>query len=272
MSDLSSRERRKLELLLEMGGGWVLNFSDRTFHEFFDEYVGKDIDQPKYQTRGTSKANRIRSFWDQEPNGVVARCLKELIEHARDAVILTKDQSVLDACQAILTRLSLNKPVADIEAIVAEGDDRDFERVASAASECIEKNQPELGLDRLHTFVVKYARMLCEEHGVAVNRDVPLNGLFGAYVKRLKEEGHLESDMAERILKSSISNLESFNHVRNKHSLAHDNPVLPYDEALLIFNHVASTVRFVKALEGRLKATPKEAADTAIDWDSEIPF
>lgn len=273
MSDLSSRERRKLELLLDMGGGWVLNFNDRTFHEFFDEYVGKDIDQPKFQSRGTSKANRLRSFWDHEPNGVVARCLKELIEHARDAGILTKDPHLSDDCQAIITRLSLDKPVADIEAITAEGDDRDFERVALAASECIEKNQPELGLDRLHTFVVKYARLLCEEHGVTVNRDVPLNGLFGAYVKRLKEEGHLESDMAERILKSSISNLESFNHVRNKHSLAHDNPVLPYDEALLIFNHVASTVRFVKALEARLKANAKPSVDSEIDWlNEEIPF
>ena len=38
MSDLSGSDRRKLEKLLGMGGGYVLNFSDRTFGEFFDEY------------------------------------------------------------------------------------------------------------------------------------------------------------------------------------------------------------------------------------------
>lgn len=35
MSDLSSIEKRKLERLLGMGSGYVLNFSDRTFSEFF---------------------------------------------------------------------------------------------------------------------------------------------------------------------------------------------------------------------------------------------
>ena len=36
MSDLSGSERRKLEKLLGMGGGYVLNFSDRTFGDFFE--------------------------------------------------------------------------------------------------------------------------------------------------------------------------------------------------------------------------------------------
>lgn len=39
MSDLSSTERRKLERLFCMGEGYVLNFSDRTFRDFFDEYT-----------------------------------------------------------------------------------------------------------------------------------------------------------------------------------------------------------------------------------------
>ena len=36
MADLSSIERRKLERLLRMGGGYVLDFSDRTFGEETD--------------------------------------------------------------------------------------------------------------------------------------------------------------------------------------------------------------------------------------------
>jgi hypothetical protein len=57
--------------------------------------------------------------------------------------------------------------------------------------------------------------------------------------------------MTARILKSSISVLEAFNDVRNNKSLAHDNPILNYDEALLIFNHVTSSVRFLRSLEAR---------------------
>jgi hypothetical protein len=58
--------------------------------------------------------------------------------------------------------------------------------------------------------------------------------------------------MTRRILKSTISTLESFNKVRNDHSLAHDNPVLNHDEALLIFNYVAATIRFLRTIDSRI--------------------
>lgn len=61
MSDLTGSERRKLEKLLGMGGGYVLNFSDRTFGVFFDEFR-VEIDDECYRGNGTSKANRMRTF------------------------------------------------------------------------------------------------------------------------------------------------------------------------------------------------------------------
>lgn len=53
MSDLTSSERRKLEKLLGMGSCYVLNFSDRTFGDFFDEYW-VEIDAEHYRTKGAS--------------------------------------------------------------------------------------------------------------------------------------------------------------------------------------------------------------------------
>ena len=77
--------------------------------------------------------------------------------------------------------------------------------------------------------------------------------------------------MTERILKSSISVLEAFNDVRNNKSLAHDNPILNYEESLLIFNHVAASIRFIKSLEAKIKA--KAAATRAVSaWDDSISF
>lgn len=252
MSDLNSRERRKLEQLLNMGGGYVLLFNNREFAQFFSEFVHKDIDDPKYAVNGESKARRLRVFWDIEPNHVVARSLNEMIAHAKDEDWPLDPQALAD-CAPIFSRLSQDQPVADIDAITGDKDDRNFELVAQAVREAIEKHQPELGLDRLHTWVVKFVRQLCESHGIAHDRSTPLNGLFGAYVKHLERAGHLSSDMTKRILKSSIANLEAFNLVRNNHSLAHDNEVLPYDEALLICNHVVSTMRFVKAFEDKVR-------------------
>lgn len=76
-------------------------------------------------------------------------------------------------------------------------------------------------------------RTLCEARGITIAREKPLHSLFGEYVKRLREDGQLESEMTARIPGSAISVLEAFNGVRNNRSLAHDNPILNYDESLL---------------------------------------
>ena len=51
-------------------------------------------------------------------------------------------------------------------------------------------------------------------------RYAALHSIFGEYVKRLRDEGWVESEMGVRILKPSISVLEAFNDVRNNRSLA----------------------------------------------------
>ena len=71
MSDLNNMEKRKFERLLDMGGGYVLTFSDRTFDEFILDSTGRTISEPRYKTGGTSKANRLRTFWRIESNPVV---------------------------------------------------------------------------------------------------------------------------------------------------------------------------------------------------------
>src|SRR4029077_10766849 len=112
-------------------------------------------------------------------------------------------------------------------------------------------------------------RVLCKEHGISSGAEKPLHSMFGEYVKRLRESGQIQSEMTERILKSSISVLEAFNHVRNDQSLAHDNPILDYDEALLIFNHVAGSVRFLSSIERKIRAREHEPAQISED---DVPF
>ncbi|MDR6539468.1 abortive infection family protein [Variovorax soli] len=267
MSDLTSSERRRLEKLLGMGQGYVLTFSDRTFGEFFDEYrVG--IDAERYKARGTSKANRMRTFWEIDGNHVVGRVIEGLIKYGRDKRCLPDDATQVADCQTIAQRLLVDQPVPELGALSANAEERDFEVVAQHIREAIEKNQPEAALDRLHTFVIKFVRIACEPHGIDVSRDKPLHSVFGEYVRALRAAGHLESVMAERILKSGISVLESFNDVRNNQSLAHDNPILNYEESLLIFNHVAASIRFIKSLETRIRAPARDEG-----WaDDDVPF
>lgn len=259
MSSLTPRERRKLEDLFGMSSGFVLDFSNNSFSRFFDEELNRDIYDTKYDDLGPSKANHLRSFWTKEPGALVARAIQGLLDYCRDNSHSALERQVLfRECEAIAARLGQATPVPDMDAI--EGDTEDFKLVAKAARDYFDKNEPEQGLDRLHTFLVKFLRKLCEEHGISKDRSVPLGGLMGAYVKELREQGLLTSQMAEHILKSSIAIFGHFDHVRNNHTLAHDNAVLSYDEALLIASNVASTVRFIKAIEEQLKTDARSGA------------
>jgi hypothetical protein len=247
MSDLTFNEKFRLEKLFEMSSGWVLDFSNRTFQEFVLESTGKDIFDEKYNNASGSKANRLRAFWRKEPNHVTGRLLTALLEYRKT---LKGSSDVSLEYEGIVLRLLRNSSVQDIEAIEPNAEGKDFEALAESVRKSIEDNKPELGLDRLHTFVVKYVRVLCEKRGIQIDRNKPLHSLFGEYTKSLRKSGVIQSEMTERILKSSISILEAFNQVRNEHSLAHDNPILSHSEGLLIFNNVASSIRFIAALEG----------------------
>jgi len=271
MSDLTNTEKRSLERLFDMGTGYVLDFSNRTFEEFILDSVGKSIYDAKYNYGSGSKANRFRGFWTVEPNHIVGKVLDELVTHALARYEDPSKEPRLEECRRIAQRLLQSASVPEIDAISPNSAEKDFATLAKSVREAIEHNQPEIGLDRLHTFVVKYMRVLCEKRGISTEREKPLHSLIGEYVKHLKDQGAIESEMTGRILKSSISTLEAFSQVRNNQSFAHDNRVLNYDESLLICNHVTNVVRFIETIERRKSETAEESPPS-IDEQEDIPF
>lgn len=276
MSDLSAIEKRKLEHCLGMGGGYVLDFSNRTFAEFFLDCVGIDIYDEKYDYHSGSKANRMRAFWDQESNFIVGKVLAHLFAGWEEFRALRSPEEPPEECLRIVARLQQSAPVPDIDAVSPNIEDQHFEALARSVRDSISRNEPETGLDRLHTFLVKYFRVLCSKRGITTGREKPLHSLVGEYVKALKREGLIESEITERILKSTISIMEAFNRVRNEQSFAHDNEVLNYEESLLIFGHVTNSIRFIETLETRgQRGAPEATADVPAaedleDW--EVPF
>ena len=59
-----------------MGGGYVLDFSNRTFAEFVSDSVGRDIDDARYAYVSGSKANLLRGFWKEETNRTIGKLLR----------------------------------------------------------------------------------------------------------------------------------------------------------------------------------------------------
>lgn len=108
MSSLTDIEKRYFEKILGMQSGWVLDYKDPTFAAFFKRH-NIDIHSQKYQTYGPSKAKKMRAFWEQESDALVARVLSEMLEAYVATCELsddTPDHAILDKCEKIVARLS----------------------------------------------------------------------------------------------------------------------------------------------------------------------
>lgn len=80
MSNLTHIEKQKLERELEMSGGYVLGFTNRSFEEFFREVVGVEIYTPPFDLDSGSKANRMRAFWQVATTEQLRLLLNGLLE------------------------------------------------------------------------------------------------------------------------------------------------------------------------------------------------
>ena len=108
MSTLTHIEKRYLENMLEMSGGYVLSYSDSTYDAFFRRH-GVEIHGERYQTYGTSKARKMRSFWEQDPDSLVATVIGDMLdEYEADCDLDGRDVNppLLEKSRSILARLS----------------------------------------------------------------------------------------------------------------------------------------------------------------------
>ena len=101
MTNIKRSEMGYLNDALWMGSGYVLDFSDRTFAEFFDSELGIDIEDERYRRLGSSKAKRLRCFLQTEGDSLVAKVLRALWAH-RERV--TPQQSGQEDTEAIRKR------------------------------------------------------------------------------------------------------------------------------------------------------------------------
>ena len=112
MSDLSNVEKRRLEKLLGMDTGRVLDFSNRTLSEFVLDCTGLQIYDVRYDNASSSKAHRLRKFWQLEDNRVVGKLMAEMLDYG----FSSGQKSALELqCRQIVARLlqDCQPPVAN---------------------------------------------------------------------------------------------------------------------------------------------------------------
>ena len=115
MSSLTAADKQYIERVLDMGGGYVLNFTDATFAQFFIGF-NVDIHGIGYQTYGASKAKKMRAFWEKEPDVLVGPVLSEMLdayEALCDSGGRERDSTSLRKSRDIVARLLGKAPQAD---------------------------------------------------------------------------------------------------------------------------------------------------------------
>jgi hypothetical protein len=118
MSSLSFVEKIQLEKLLQMGGGYVLDFNDRTYQQFIGESIGIDIFDEKYKEGTGSKAKRMRAFWTKEQDHVVGKLLNDLLKYIPHSASPPPDESLVLGCTAIVERLLRDSPAVQLGPLV----------------------------------------------------------------------------------------------------------------------------------------------------------
>ena len=103
-----------IDRVFGMEGGFVLDFSNRTFAEFFHDEVNVDIDNPHWAVQGGSKAKRLRYYLRKADRQKALDTLNALWEY-REASRVTADypeldDSVLTAYFRIIERLGGKPP------------------------------------------------------------------------------------------------------------------------------------------------------------------
>ncbi len=115
MANLTTNEKQILEKLFQMGGGYVLNFSDRTMGEFFRDDVGIDIYNKKYSYASGSKANRLRGFWLAADDKTVGHAIGKLLEYIESQILIDNLKKVdfpddrIKAAQEVVEKLAGKK-------------------------------------------------------------------------------------------------------------------------------------------------------------------
>ncbi len=257
MATLKRSEIRAIEEAMSFprGFGYVLDFSDRTMDEFFADEFGIEIYAEENQVNGSSKRNCLTTFLtlaDTYTALKVLRALWELREgllaQSTSSTAVANASAKTSAFKKVIDNLECNTDIAIPNGVDTYTRERTLEELVADIERTIAANKPEVALDHLHTYCVKKVTHLLSVRGIECTNDEPLHSRFGKYRKELVNEQNLH-EFTDRALKASISLLDSFNDLRNNHSLAHDNEILGPVEARFIFSSISAILVLIRALE-----------------------
>lgn len=127
MSDLKTIDKQTLESLFDMKGGYILDFTDRTIGEFFEDELNIDFFDVKFNYASGSKANRMRGFWKEADNKSVGKSIFKMIEYIENKIALGEfkkneyPENKIISAKNIVKKI-LNEKISDQKDVTVQAD------------------------------------------------------------------------------------------------------------------------------------------------------
>ena len=271
MVDLSMKEKSSIEELFGMGSGYVLDFSNNSFARFIIESINIDIYNGIDYEEYSSKANKLRQIINNENNYNVGKLLGDLIDYFEDLQLRKNNSLTQYETKKIAEIRNAAKRLfgSSVQVELPKAKEDNLQILIDDISNALQRNMPELVLDRLHTYATKLLRQICLDNGISVvdnnGQNYALHSLAGLLKNYYKNENIFESDFTILAIQNNITLFDKYNEIRNNKSYAHDNSVLNKIEAIFAVKTIANIIKFIDDLENFRKTKP-------IIKDDSIPF
>lgn len=210
------REKRVLEEFLGMGGGYVLNFSDRTFGEFVHEAVDIEIHSDEYSIQGSSKAKKLRAFWEIESDYLVGRLLNALIDYAQDTAREPTEEAkkLVERSREIASRLLAGGPsLDDLKQKAISLDANHLAEQIRRMEDSVETD-PSLAIGTAKELIETCCKTILSERGQEISGTPDIPTLTKATLKELNlvPEGVPNEARGADVIKRLLSNLSTIGH------------------------------------------------------------
>ncbi len=208
MSTLQRAELLKVEELIVTSPGYVSDFSNRTFGDFFIREVGIDIDSDVYHSQGTSKANRLRAFLKSEGDSVAGKALMSLIDYHVD-IRPSSPPELVEACRAIAGRLLAGTPdLATLSQAASGFDSGVLQRQIDRMSQSVDTD-PALAIGTAKELVETCCKTILADRGASLPSQPDMSKLTKAVLKELDlvPEAIPDGRRGASVVKRLLSNL-----------------------------------------------------------------
>ena len=212
-----------------MESGYVLNFTDQSFSDFFVDTIRLSINDEKYCASGKSKAKRLRAFWRIESDAMVGRLLESLIGYFEsDERSDSPNPALVARCKAAASRLSAESTAGlgplkgDIKPMDSAYLEQQIHRMEGAV-----ESDPPLAVGTAKELIETVCKTILKERGSSVPKHIELVPLAKLVLEELRVESLFEpasgrgGEKARRILGNLASVAQGVAELRNQYGTGH---------------------------------------------------